>query len=263
MKPHHAPSLCRMPPGCGFLGQSFTPPWLVFGSSHPGVHGTSRGWRRDALRTIRAAPGAMSQRGHLAARWGRCLWLWETVPWDIGSANPQRSRSQGTPTARLGVTGPRFSPIFLFCFGSGFGCSSSEGLFAPFPETCRGLHHLGPAALHGPTCWGLPGAALQGDSSKAPPWSPGNEAHGPWQAASPKSPPFFFFCNFLDISCRAPKQSFCFRLLALISVPAAPARGREVKSFPLGGDVSTCRAFGRAGFHKPSAGLRQAGAGAR
>lgn len=91
------------------------------------------------------------------------------------------------------------SPLFLFRFGSGFACLDDP---------------------------------IQG--TPVVPWG-----RGTWPPASsvPKIPSlfFYFFCNFLDTSRRAPKQSFCFRLLALISVPAAPARGREVKSFPPGG----------------------------
>lgn len=49
-------------------------------------------------------------------------------------------------------------------------------------------------------------------------------------AASPKS-------LFLAIPHRAPKQSFCFSLLALICPPADPVCKKEMKSSPLGGLV--------------------------
>lgn len=48
---------------------------------------------------------------------------------------------------------------------------------------------------------------------------------------------------FLVISHQAPKQSFCFKLLALICPPADPVRKKEAKSSPLGGMWVFARCF--------------------
>lgn len=86
----------------------------------------------------------------------------------------------------------------------------------------------------------------------------GTQPPPPCPAASPKAP-------FLAISRQAPKQSFCFKLLALICLPADPVHKREMKSFPLGGmlreRVCWClprsQAFRPEGLYKPRAKQRE------